>query len=176
MRTSLAAALFAATTAMAAGNDRADLEARVERLGAHETATNRHAITLKDCRMTIFYWEDWGEHPKALHSVHHIDLASYWPLAERPERDKRGWFPIGNSTEVLMISMRPPSRLQSELALRSEPSRPHRPSPRQDLDQFVIRDRLFHGLRFDDLDRPGRMETLAALIDQYHLQFCRPTG
>jgi len=175
MRLAFALALVAAP-AFGADDPKGDLAELIETLGSHQSEGMRHAIELDECQMTIYFWRDWGEHDLALHSVHHIDLGGYNPLKDRPSKRQIPWVSIGENTEVLLIEMRPPNRLQSELAMRSNPSPPHRPSTRDDLDTFVIRDRLFHGLRFDDLPEPGRMATLGEMIDKYHLDYCITVG
>ena len=175
MRLAFALALVAAPV-FGADDTKGDLAELIETLGAHQTDTMRHAVEINDCQMTIFFWKDRGAHRLALHSVHHIDLGGYNPIKERGAKSQIPWFSIGESSEVLLMEMRPPNRLQSELAMRSNPSPPHRPSTREDIDTFVIRDRLFHGLRFDDLPEPGRMAALGEMIDKYHREYCITAG
>ncbi len=179
IRTALIGLLLAAPAA-ASTDLRDELVTKITGLGAHETATTRHAFELDGCDLTIFFWEDWNAHRLALHSVHHFDLTGYDPLADRPAKRQDGWFGLpgreGSYNEVLMIEMREHGFLVSELAKRSDPRPPYEMSTREDIDAFVKKRRLFHGLRFDGLDAPGRMANLAQAIEDYYHAFCKATG
>ncbi len=168
--------LVLATTAVASTDLRDDLVGKITRLGSHETASTRHTTEVEGCELTISYREDWDAHRLALHSVHHIDLKDYWASEDRPEKRRTPWFALGSTSEVFMIEMRPPARLESELAMRSAPRGPYQMSSREDIDQFVVKQRPFHGLRFDELDEPGRMAALSQAVEEYYHAFCRTTG
>ena len=151
-----------------------DLGRKIESLGQHETDEVRHALALDGCDMTITVWKEWDDKGKVLLSVHHFELEGYLPLDARPKKHKTGWFALGSGdsfSEVLMIQMRSHDYLTSELSMRSKPSPPYEASDRKDLDTFVKKRRLFHGLRFDDLSE-GRMETMAGLLDRYYYENC----
>ena len=150
------------------------LAASIEALGTWETETTRHELTLDGCDLTISFWKDWNTYPKALHSIHSFDLVGYVPLDARHSQRDAGWFQLGGGDvfgEVLMIEMKSHDYLLSELAMRSEPDPPFEISTRKDLDTFVLKRRIFHGLRFDGL-RENRMERLARLLDRYFLENC----
>jgi len=169
-------AMLLAVPVAASTNLQEELASKITVLGAHETASTRHAVELAGCDLTINYWEDWGSHRLALHSVHRIDLKNYWVSDERPEKRRTPWFALGSTSEVFMIEMRPPARLESELAMRSEPKAPYEISSRVDLDTFVLKRRPFHGLRFKDLEEVGRMAALSEALEKYFRAFCRATG
>ena len=172
--------LIAPTLASASEDARKSLIAQIVDAATHEHKDRRHTVSIHDCFMTTFVFEDWNEHPKVLWSSFHIDLRALTFSDPNSDGDRFIWSPDydenGLGLAVIPMEMRQPATARHEMAMRRNPKPPFTLSPREGVDRYVYKPKTNFYIIQLGLPSKDKPAAFIAGIEQYRLEYCTPIG